>query len=374
MIVALTLALLAPASAGPGSNSPPAARAADPNIQVWLNSDHNFVRGDRARVHIRAAQDGYVIVLRADGDGRVRVLFPLDPSADDFVRGGRKIEVRGRGDREAFTVDERTGAGVVLAAWSARPFSFDKFVRGDHWDYRVLDTLQSGDDPEAALLDIVQGMADDNHFDYDAITYTVTSVSAYYRRPYVGPYVGPYFGPCFGCGRRHHFRVGVSIGVGYPYYYGGFGYGAFYDPFYYSDFYYRYSDFHYRPFVYRPFVFGGGRFGGYHPYRSAFIARGQSPFVFNDRERVTPVQVRARQSWGSERPARIASRAPVARAAPRDRAGRGSYAPAPRSSGSGFSRAQPSSRGSAGSPRASQPSGRGGRGGEGRSGVGERRR
>src|SRR5207244_11310851 len=97
---------------------------------------------------VNRAAAGYGVVLRADGGGRVRVLFPLDPTADDFVRGGNTLEVRGRGDREAFFIDEREGTGVVLAARSIAPFKFDEFVRGDHWAYRVLDTLPSGDDKD----------------------------------------------------------------------------------------------------------------------------------------------------------------------------------------------------------------------------------
>src|SRR6266566_541758 len=240
MILTLTLALVASAPAAPRST---AVRADDPPIHVWLNSDNTFTTGDRARVHIRAEQDGYVVVLRADGDGRVRVLFPLDPGADDFVRGGDKREVRSRGDREAFLVDEREGSGVVLAAWSATAFKFDEFVRGDHWDYSALDTRQSSDDKEAALVDVVQRMAGENRFDYDVVTYTVGSIAAYYHRPYYGGYGwGGWGWGGWPYGRR--FRIG--IGIGYPYYggygcdpfWGGYGCG-FYDPFFYSGYYYR---------------------------------------------------------------------------------------------------------------------------------------
>src|SRR3989440_2542778 len=142
----------------------------DPPVKVWLNHDNYFQRGDKARVNVRLADDGYLLVLRADAEGRVRVLFPLDPSNDDFTRGHETIEVRGRGDREAFFVDDREGSGLVLAARSSTPFKFDEFVRGDHWDYRVLDARQAGDDKEAALVDMVQRMTPDGHFDYDAVT------------------------------------------------------------------------------------------------------------------------------------------------------------------------------------------------------------
>src|SRR5689334_580643 len=114
MLVPLVVALnTAPASA---------ALRDDPPVRVWLDPDHPVQSGDRIRVRFQAAEDGYVLVLRADADGRVRVLYPLDPTADDFVRGGDEFEVRSRSDREAITVDEREGAGKVLVAWSAAPF------------------------------------------------------------------------------------------------------------------------------------------------------------------------------------------------------------------------------------------------------------
>src|SRR5881396_3589874 len=180
MVLALMVSLLASAPPDPAS----ALRSDDPPIKVSLNQDNYFERGDRARVKVRTAEDGYVVVLRSDAQGRVRVLFPLDPTADDFVRGGRTIEVRGRGDREAFYVDDADGAGLVLAARSAAPFKFDEFVRGDHWDYRVLTARQAGDDKEAALPDMVQRMATEGGFDYDAVTYAVASARAYYDSYY----------------------------------------------------------------------------------------------------------------------------------------------------------------------------------------------
>src|SRR5947208_14205483 len=101
MMLTLMVSLLASA---PPERAADAIRSDDPPIKVSLNQDNYFVRGDRARVKIRTAEDGYVVVVRADAQGRVRVLFPLDPTDDDFVRGGHTNEVRGRSDREAFYV------------------------------------------------------------------------------------------------------------------------------------------------------------------------------------------------------------------------------------------------------------------------------
>src|SRR3989475_10756634 len=203
MLLPLMLSLVGSALA-PANAASARVVSDDPPVKVWLNHD-NYERGDKARVNVRLGDDGYVVVARAVADGRVRVLFPLDPGDDAFVRGGQTIEIRSRGDREAFTIDEREGTGVVLAGRSTAPLRFDEFVRGDHWDYRVLDAPLAGSDKEAALLDLVQRMVGDGHFDYDAVTYSVAAPIAYHGRP------------CFGCGSpydydgwpsRFHLRVG----------------------------------------------------------------------------------------------------------------------------------------------------------------------
>src|SRR3989442_234034 len=84
MMLALMASLL---GAAPVTPAAPTAASDDPPIKVWLNQDSYFQRGDKAKVHVKLADDGYLVVLRADAEGRVRVLFPLDPTADDFVRG-----------------------------------------------------------------------------------------------------------------------------------------------------------------------------------------------------------------------------------------------------------------------------------------------
>jgi len=249
MLLPLMLSLVGSALA-PANAASARVVSDDPPVKVWLNHD-NYERGDKARVNVRLGDDGYVVVLRADADGRVRVLFPLDPGDDAFVRGGETIEVRGRGDREAFYVDEREGSGLVLAARSATPFKFDAFVRGDHWDYRVLDVRDAGDDKEAALVDIAQRMIPDGHFDYDATSYVVSAQRAY--RDYYPSYYS------------------AGFGYGWPYRY---GFGSCYDPFFYDPF---YCGSYFSPF-YDPFFFGGFGFGGFgFGFRRPFVYR---PFIY----------------------------------------------------------------------------------------------
>ena len=273
MILPLTLILLAAA--------PHPARAAvraDQPVKVWM--DHDRVEpGGWARASVRLDQDGYLLVLASDVAGRVRVLFPLDPGADAFLRAGRTVDLRGRGGRGSFLVGQTPGTGVILAASSSEPLRFDGFVRGDHWDYGALDSAAGnsrpagGGNPDEVLLGLVQQMAGGNQLAYDAVTYTVEGDGGYGGRYIDDAYSGGY-GHAYGYWDPWY---GYPSWYGYPYWYGCFdpffcgpGYfAAFQLSFFYGPFYAR--PFFYRPFYSRPFI----RVGGFaRPY-----GRGYTPYV-----------------------------------------------------------------------------------------------
>ena len=113
MISVLLLPLLIDAAP-----TPAVAPHDDPPIRLWINNDRSFLPGDRAKVEVRTRDDGYLLVFHVDPEGHLRVLFPLDPDRDNFVRGGKKYEIRGRGGRESFEIDNTTGKGTVYAAVS----------------------------------------------------------------------------------------------------------------------------------------------------------------------------------------------------------------------------------------------------------------
>ena len=96
----MSLTLLLPLFLAGAPTTATAAKADDPPIRIWINNDARFSRGDRARVHVRAEDDGYLVVLQADTEGHLRVLFPLDPTDDNFIRGGKNID----NDLEAYQV------------------------------------------------------------------------------------------------------------------------------------------------------------------------------------------------------------------------------------------------------------------------------
>jgi uncharacterized protein DUF4384 len=307
-------------------------------VTVRLNHDQ-FTAGDHARVYVESAQDGYLVVLHADAEGRIRVLFPLDPTDDDFIRGGKKFEVRGRSDRDAFQIESNVGSGTVLAAVSPDAFKFDDYIRNDHWDFRALGAPSGAvrDDPLARLLDIVQKMSGDStggsRFDYDYATYVVTSrdIASRYGygwrhglyQPFYDPFCAdPFYGWSASC---YMFGFGVGFRGGYGY---GFGY-PIYRP--------------YRP--HRPYIFTG--------------VPGPKFVIPNRPTRYTPIQPRPRSDVGGgfSNPGRgVEPR-------PRDM-GRPNVAP--RAQPRGFSGGRPSMpRGSGGGARPAPRAGGGGGGGGG---------
>lgn len=371
MILSLLLSLAGPAVA---------IKADDPPVRVQLNHEQ-FSRGDRARVYVETVQDGHLVVLHADPEGRVRVLFPLDPSDDDFVRGGKRFELRGRSNRDAFLVDDGDGAGTVVAVFSPDPLSYDAFVRNDHWDYRAFGggTTQLRDDPLAGLLDIARRMAGETHFEYDAATYVVEGrIASHYGSGYYGS--GYY-------GYGHRSRFGVGLSFGYPGYY-PWGYDPFcYDPFWgwscgsrfggfgYSSYYFG------RPYYYRPYAYSRYPGAGPRGFGRGFV--GGSRFVI-PRDRVSVTGIEPRRRVGVANPGSMArgsrERAVTPRSVqPRGRgpaiAPRGGSTRGPSMSPRGGSSRGPSvSRPSNGSRgRSGPPSGGGTRGGSSRGGGGTRR-
>jgi hypothetical protein len=183
-IVAIIAAALGSAPA-PGAGPSSRVSVQGPQITLWTDRDYGTVyhRGERVRLYFRTDEDAYVTVIRVDTDGRLRVLFPLDPWEDNFARGGRAYEVRRPYERYAFVVDEYPGEGYVFALATRDPFDYRALVRGDHWDYRAIaDAGRIAGDPYVALQDFADLIvpAAYDAYGYDVVTYYVEQ---YYEYP-----------------------------------------------------------------------------------------------------------------------------------------------------------------------------------------------
>ena len=280
----------------------------DPIVKVWTDWDE-YSRGQSADVYVRTREDGYLIVMQADVDGRVRVLYPLDPGNDDYVRGGQEMKLPGRNNKGTFYVDGPGGTAMIYAAVSSVPFRFNDFVQGDHWDYGALYDKSMDSDFENGFTVLVDKMST-GHFDYTVYRYTVIAEASYAAAPMVtGPPVyagspcwatpynpwcfgptwipgtylyGPYgawgygYAPAVGFGVGYGYggwSFGISFGwgcCGYGYGYPGYGYGYGYPYYGYGYPYYGYGYPHYGyPYYgygygapYSPYVPKGGYPGG----------------------------------------------------------------------------------------------------------------
>jgi len=207
------------------------AREPEPPVRLWLDrKDEGYWRGDRVKVFLKTREDRYLLVFHVDPDKRLRVLFPLDPGDDNYVKGRKTYKVTSRGGREGFVADV-AGTGTLFVAASSAPFKFDAFVRNEFWDYNTLNATPIEGDVEQALLDLAQRMAG-GRFDYDILAY-----HAYADASEIAPgtdlayEVEPTLNGCLGCAPVNT----VAVGPGGPVYCSSSLYDPLcYDPSYWS--------------------------------------------------------------------------------------------------------------------------------------------
>lgn len=277
------LALLALVAAGLEVGPPPPPPTADQAVEIWLSQTDGLRFGDNIRVYVRTEDDGHIVILHADPEGRVRVLFPLDPFSDDFIRGGGEYEIRDRNDDDAIETVEAEGVGTVYVAYSRDPFRYGEFVRDDHWDFRALGEIEVVGDAERELTEIAQRMASGAVFEYDLEEYVQNPIAVYAGRTYRR------YGVFYDRDRVYHSRVsfGFNVNFGHShhnhygrFYRGPVFYYSYYDPFYYDPYwddpfywsYHRHGSW-YDPFYYDRYYYGYGRYaygGWYYPWGSYY--------------------------------------------------------------------------------------------------------
>ena len=76
MLSVLMLSLLIPVTGVPDIPMTAFSQQDDPPVKLWLSKDHVQL-GDRVQVDVRTESDGYLLVLHAEPDGRVRVLSDI---------------------------------------------------------------------------------------------------------------------------------------------------------------------------------------------------------------------------------------------------------------------------------------------------------
>ncbi len=182
-IVAATLSLAITASGVDGEMGESAfgvhASPYEPSVEVWASGDV-FRRGDRVHVWFRSGEDAFITIFRLDTDGRVRVLYPRRPWHNNFVPGGRRLEVwdpTGQRERYAFVADDYAGQGYIFAVASPVPFDYGDFIRDDYWDYSAIAHYgRVTGDPYMALMDLIDHIvpaAGYERYSYDVYPYYI---------------------------------------------------------------------------------------------------------------------------------------------------------------------------------------------------------
>jgi hypothetical protein len=158
-----------------GTTELPAIGGADPSqepVRLWMNGNRSYRPGDRVQVQVETGAAGYLLVLHMSPDTRLKVLFPIEPGDEMFVRGGRRYEVREPELAQSFFADG-TGPGLVLAALAQEPWRLESAVVGGAWNYGFLSIPGDSREPEADIVALLQRLSPPGGFDYDVMDYAV---------------------------------------------------------------------------------------------------------------------------------------------------------------------------------------------------------
>jgi len=174
--LAATAVVLGASGAGKlAGHSRPESHPVAPPVAVRLTLDQErYAPGSLGHVKVKTGEAGHLLVLHADPSGHIAIVFPLDPGQSDRVIADTEIEIKGRGDRDAFTIDDASGSGTWYAAISTGPFSYDSVTVNGHWDYRTIPRLDRPDAAEAVINGFVEALAS-TRFDYDIVSYSIDS-------------------------------------------------------------------------------------------------------------------------------------------------------------------------------------------------------
>jgi len=138
-------------------------------VRVWRTD---------STVAVSLRDPGYLTLLHVSADGRISVLFPLEPDLDTWVSGETPF-------RMSLPPNAQGTAATFVALWSRWPFDFAALRSGSAtWNYGGAWLLQpTAGDPLAALLDIADRVTDGRPFEYGAVAYETGGTVANRRTP-----------------------------------------------------------------------------------------------------------------------------------------------------------------------------------------------
>lgn len=167
------------------------------SVRLHTGEKDEYRRGEGIVVRVSVSRPAYAIVLRADTDGRVTILYPAAPSAAAPLRPDVPFALVRAPNTATFVVDEYPGVGYLVAMASERPFELERFWDNGRWRMSAL--LPSGritGDPYATIAMMAgEIVPPDARYAFDVVPYYVGRRYAYPR------YI------CFSC----HEAVGYPV-------------------------------------------------------------------------------------------------------------------------------------------------------------------
>lgn len=154
------------------------------DAEVWVDhADGEYYIGDDIGISFRVSRDAFVAIYTVDSRGMVNLLFPSDPSEDNFVRGGETYQLPGPRDNYDLVVSGPEGVENIQVIASRERFPVPSWYGNSglvcDWDDRY------------EFMDYVNGKYfiryDGQRFAYDRAVIFVNEWEEYYFRPVYYP-------------------------------------------------------------------------------------------------------------------------------------------------------------------------------------------
>ena len=94
------------------------------DVEIWSDhTDGEYYEGDRVTLFYRVNRDAFVVIYSIDTRGRVNILFPSNPSQDNFVAGGETHRLPGGNDDYDLEVSGPEGVENIQVIASREKFT-----------------------------------------------------------------------------------------------------------------------------------------------------------------------------------------------------------------------------------------------------------
>jgi len=126
-------------------------------VDVWTDRGERAVYypGEKIKVYFKVNEDAYVVLYDVDTEGRVRLIYPLDPYSDGWVRGGTTYRLPPHDSHWNLNVSGPSGIDYIVAVASTEPFLWNEYE--EDFASTVFETIDT--DPQIGIERINQLIA-----------------------------------------------------------------------------------------------------------------------------------------------------------------------------------------------------------------------